>query len=235
MTILKTLEEIFACPSVQRFKRASQQSIRDTMRAVGAAVPKAHEELLGQSDGLMGYGGYFRLLGCSDVLQWNEVSVWKFAWPHEVQAYLCFGENAWGDQYTYRYDELRRHASPSVYLLDALSMQAEKIADSFEVFMTQEFLRNCIKPYDDYLVGARNRLGDLAFSEHIAYVPPPLITGSESLDNVVKMNARVAMIANGDLAAQLSDELQSRPIQSIEPYVDTEGRPRLRVVWGDEA
>jgi hypothetical protein len=39
------------------------------------------------------------------------------------------------------------------------------------------------------------------------------------------------MIANGDLATQLTGELQSRQIAGIEPYFDEHHRPRLKVLW----
>jgi hypothetical protein len=81
------------------------------------------------------------------------------------------------------------------------------------------------------LVEARRRLGDLAPDEHITYIPSLLVFGQEKIEHVVKMNAIAAMVANGDLASQVTGELQSREIQGIEPYVDEKGRTRLRVVW----
>jgi hypothetical protein len=81
------------------------------------------------------------------------------------------------------------------------------------------------------VVEARQKLGDLDGSSHVVSVPSPLIAGAHSADNAMVMPARAAMIANGDLATQLGDQPQARPVLAIEPFEDSRGRPRLRVVW----
>jgi hypothetical protein len=46
------------------------------------------------------------------------------------------------------------------------------------------------------------------------------------------MDARTAMVTNGDLAAQLVDsDNQTRRVDHIDSYMDDRGRSRLRVVW----
>jgi hypothetical protein len=241
MTITEVLRELFACPSVQRYGGESGLgSVHSLTEAL--VLPRAHEILLAESNGLMAYGGYFRLFGvtagparasCIDMVDWNAPGTWRFAWPEHVSTYLCFGETAWGDQYAYRIDDVRAGSTPAVYFLEATGMRPERLSDSFGSFLSDEFLRNCRDPYDALIVDARKRFGDLPAHEHLVYAPSPLITGEESLEHAIKMDARTAMIANGDLASQLGGELQSRQISRLESYTDAHSRPRLRVVWAD--
>jgi hypothetical protein len=58
-----------------------------------------------------------------------------------------------------------------------------------------------------------------------------LITGAESIENIMKMPAVASMIVNGDLARQLADEPLDRQISHIEAYQDSENRSRMRVIW----
>jgi hypothetical protein len=81
------------------------------------------------------------------------------------------------------------------------------------------------------LVAARKKMGNLNADEHITYTPSPLICGEESIDHVMRMPAVAAMIVNGDLANQLRGERFARSIEALEPYIDAQRRPRLRVVW----
>lgn len=141
----------------------------------------------------------------ADVNEWNRPETWKFAWPRRVAEYLCFGETAWGDQYAYRYDELRPGREPPVYFLDAVGMHAEPLAASFEGFLESEFLRNAERPLYSSIAEARRRVGDLRADEHVVHVPSILISGDEALSDVIKMDALAAMIINGDLAGQLLD------------------------------
>lgn len=228
------VEKLMCSPGVQSRPQAPESSLLMHV----PKLPSVHALLLSQSNGLSCYGNYFRLFGVTagdvgqpmDLDRWNSAEMWKFAWPVSLAEYLCFGETAWGDQYAYRIDELGR-ADPPVYFMEAITLQPEPLAESFEEFISEELLRNCEEPYDDMLVAARRKVGDLADEDHIAYVPSPLIAGDESIDHVVKMNAIAAMIANGDLAAQLTGENQSRQIAGLQPYTDPQGRPRLKVIW----
>ncbi len=209
--------------------------LQERLRALGAPLPRLHQELLAASDGLMAYDGYFRLFGVSgvvtDLALWNQRDTWKFAWPSLAEDFLCFGETGWGDQYAYRLSELESEAAASVYYLDAFSLQTRKLAKNFAAFLESDFLRNAKDPYDEFLVAARRKLGALESSEHITYVPSILVTGEESVEHICKMPARASMIANGDMDRQLSEEAQSRPIAGIMPFVDEQGRMRLEVLW----
>jgi hypothetical protein len=199
------------------------------------ALPEPHVALLSESNGVTGYDGYFRLFGLSgevaDIVRWNRTETWKFAWPDAVSAYLCFGETAWGDQYAYRLDELDSDEPPRVFFLESVTLQPDVIARDFEAFLRDEFLANCDRPYDELLLAAHERLGGISPQEHLIYSPSPLITGSESLDHVVKMAADAAMIVNGDLATQLLSEPHAGALLRLDPYEDELGRFRLRAVW----
>jgi hypothetical protein len=55
--------------------------------------------------------------------------------------------------------------------------------------------------------------------------------GAEDIDNVQKMNARAAMICNGDIATQLDAGPPEGAIKALEPYEDEFQRPRIRLFW----
>jgi hypothetical protein len=229
-------------PTIARARRSPDVSHRSPVRLnellaelerQSVSLPEAHLQFLADSDGAETYGGYFRIFGGVALIEWNARETWRFAWPSVLDEYFFFGETAWGDQYAYRVADMRLGADPPVYYLDAIMMSEGKgkLASSFVDFIENDFLRNSVAPYDEILVEARKKYGDLDVTQHIIYAPSPLITGAEHLEHVIVMPARAAMIANGDLATQLGDELQSRPIRGIEPYEDELGRTRLKVIW----
>jgi len=201
----------------------------------GLGLPARHCDVLGWTNGFMAYGGYFRLFGVgggsSSIEVWNAIDTWKFAWSPRVREFLCFAETAWGDQFAYARSELAERQSAKVYLLEAVTMQPEIVAVSFEQFFGGYFLRNCTFPADEMLKAARNKVGNLTPIEHVLYVPSILISGTEMVDAIEKMPATAAMIINGDIAKQLAHAEQSRAIERIEQYVDERGRSRLKVVW----
>lgn len=199
-------------------------------------LPATHLEFLKLANGISIFGGYFHLFGCSspttiDMIDWNSSGVWQFAWNKPLNEFWFFGETAWGDQYAYRRDELRQTSTPRVFFLEGITMNAEVIADDFGTFLESEFLLNALQPYDANLVAVRHRLGDLEPHEHIAYIPSPLISGQEIVDSVSKLDAVASMIVNGDLFSQLAEQAQDRSIQEVQPYEDSNGRMRMRVVW----
>jgi len=229
------LDSILSSPLVSKYRITSEAAQR--LQALRFRLPALHRDLLALSDGVTGFGGYFRIFGVTDVVTdiavWNDESTWKFAWPQAVGEFLCFGETAWGDQYAYRVEDLESNENPAVYFMESITLSPEKVAANFGGFVQDEFLRNCEAPYDEMLIAARDKFGELRPSEHITYVPSPLVTGEESFEHVTKMPARAAMIAGGDMATQLSGELQSREISRIESYLDEMGRARLKVVMRD--
>jgi hypothetical protein len=238
MMLLEVIKQIRACKDVEVSAPAKDVDTQS------AELPHLHMELLRWSNGLMGYGGYFRILPITvaerrkdwlpSVAEWNLKDTWQFAWPEgALTDFLCFGETAWGDQYAYKRSELSRGDAAPVYLLDAVAMRPEELAGSFGEFVSNDFIRNCRAPYDSLLVQARQKLGTLLPSEHIAHVPSVLLTGSEDIKFVQKMMGIASMIANGDMASQLLDESQSRTIQNIDTYIDASGRTRLKVVWAN--
>jgi len=201
---------------------------------IGLALPADHLRLLRLTNGAEGFGGYIRLFGFGppsaiDLLQWNAENFWKFAWSGRVSPYLCFAETGWGDQFAYRKDHLAAGDS-SVYFIDALAMQPQKIAADFSEFFENLFLRNCNLPYDEMTVAAREKIGDLRPGEHVAYNPSPMIGAAELIENIVKLPSRNAMIIAGDLAVGI-DALAPEEVDfHLESYEDDEKRLRIRVV-----
>ena len=203
----------------------------------GLILPPEHKELLRSSNGIEGFDGYVRLFGlytteAIDAVLWNIYDYWKFAWIDRCSPYWCFGETAWGDQYAYAIDSLQRGGDVPVYFMDAFGMTAGVVACSFDEFLEKEFLRWVRDPYDDMVKLAHKKVGPLEVVDHLVYVPSLLIGGNEDIDTVQKMNARSAMICNGDIFVQLEAATENATLESLLPYEDEIHRMRLRLVWG---
>ncbi len=198
------------------------------------SLPEDHEDVLRIASGISACHGYFRLFGlgcsnCTDLVSWNDMQTWKFAWPGDLEAYLSFGETGWGDQYCYRLDELSM-GDASVFLLDAFEMQAERIASGFSEFMHREFIRQAEEPYDSMTRQALAGIGPLSWSEHVTFIPPLLFGIEEDIGHVHKTDARAAMTVNGDIAREMREE-SGRVPESLQTYEDEKGRIRVHVRW----
>lgn len=203
--------------------------------ALGLRLPADHRALLRESNGVDGYGGYLRLFGAGpsanlDIALWNDPKCWKFAWESRCSDYLCFGETAWGDQYAYSIPALICR-EPQVYFLDCLSMTPTVVASTFSEFFENEFIRSVKEPYDVMIKEVRQVLGDLEIGEHLIYATSPLLGGAEETSNVQKMDARSAMICNGDIARQLDASPADSIVKAVTAYEDSYGRMRLELTW----
>ncbi len=200
-------------------------------------LPREHWNVLQESNGIEAYAGYVRLFGMHttegiDAIVWNQSEHWKFAWGGRCSGYWCFGETAWGDQYAYALEALRNGGGTTkVHFLDALSMTCQIVASSFLEFLEKEFIRSAKDPYDAMIKQACQRLGPLEAASHLVYVPSVLLGGAEDINHVQKMNARSAMICNGDIAMQLDAGPSNRAVKRAQPYEDELHRMRLRLVW----
>lgn len=202
----------------------------------GLILPADHKEVLRLSNGIEAYAGFVRLFGLhttegTDSILWNQHDFWKFAWRDRCSRYWCFAETAWGDQYCYSIESLRAGGNPAVFFMDALSMTPELVASSFAEFFKKEFIRSANDPYDVMIKLAREKFGPLEVNTHLIYVPSVLLGGAEEIGNVQKINARSAMICNGDIALQLDAGPPDGIIKAVEPYEDEMERMRLRLVW----
>jgi hypothetical protein len=140
-------------------------------------IPSVHLELLNFANGMMVYGGYYRLFGigcisCIDMSKWNLRETWKFAWPGHVDEYWCFGENAFGAQYAYLRSDLAQGNDAKVYFLEHMTMTPEPLAPNFETFLESEFLRCARDPFYQFHKLTRKGLGDLHWGEHVTMSHP---------------------------------------------------------------
>jgi len=235
--VLDLVTQLKSHPDCAVAAPCSPEALEEALRRL-PRLPEPHQQVLSRANGLVGFGGYYRLFGACvgelpDLRSWNAADTWKFAWEGRAEPYFCFGETAWGDQYAYQIRELEGDTAPQVYFLESITMAAEPIAASFSEFCHAEFLRSVLAPYDEMVVAVRARLGDLSPTEHVVYQPSLLLGGAELPENVQRMLGVAAMIANGDLCTQLSGELESRCVREIQAIPDAKGRMRLRVVWAD--
>jgi hypothetical protein len=220
-----------------RLHLGADASLLDALKQEhGVALPDQHADVLRESNGIEVYAGYVRLFGVRtadsiDAIAWNEPDCWKFAWGDRCSGYWCFAETGWGDQYAYALEELQAGGAAPVYFLDALSMTPQVVASSFAEFWEKEFVRSAKAPYDSMMKKAREKLGPLALTSHVIYVPSILLGGAEDISHVQTMNARAAMICNGDIASQVDAGPAAGAVKAIEPYQDDQGRARLRLVW----
>lgn len=201
----------------------------------GRHLPPLHQEVLSSANGVLIFGGYYKLFGIEDnvpldIQTWNTDEYWKFAWERRATDFLCFGTSAWGDQYAYHLSSLEQGQKAAVFQLDAFSMEAEKIANSFDEFWEKEFLRNARTPYDSMVINSRQKLGKIKWNELLAFDPPLLLGGTEDTSQSVKMNARSVMIANGDLVSQLDSLPDHAKVMGVKSYIDSSDRARIKVL-----
>lgn len=229
------MRDVLKLASSTTFPPCPASTLEEVTGRLGTSLPKAHMDVLMTTNGLMVFGGCFRLFSATftgrlaEIAHWNDTETWKFAWPVPAHEYLCFGETAFGDQYAYRMDDLK-HGAESVYFLSAYSQQVDLLSHSFADFVERVLVRNASAPYDTMIVDARRRLGDLDASEHFIQIPSIMIAGYESIDLVFRMDGVSAMIANGDIFTQIS-AAPSGEVSGLDPYVDNRGRSRLRIRW----
>lgn len=233
---LPALKQLAASGDVAFHPGVAPSTIARFERGYGFRLPAEHSAFLQHTNGIEIYGGYLRLFGVGegegiDSVLWNRPDYWKFAWANRCSGFWCFGETAWGDQFAYALDALRSEASAHVYFLEAFAMTPEVTADSFAGFFEGEFLRSAKRPRDEMTKRVRARFGAIDLNTHITYVPSLLLGGPERVENVCKMNARAAMICNGDIAIQLDEGPADKDPTGVETYEDELHRTRLRLVW----
>lgn len=233
---LQLVEDLRKLADTKIHGGASGNAFRSLKSEKGIVLPSDHEELLRTSNGVEAYAGYIRLFGIEtvesiDAITWNEWEYWKFAWGGRCDGYWCFAETAWGDQYAYLYETLHAGGNSEIYFLDAFSMTPKAVALSFGDFFERELLRSAKEPYDSMTTQARRKLGPLGVSSHVVYVPSILLGGAEDPDHVQKMNARSAMVCNGDIALQIEAAPAGGKISGVQPYEDELHRERLRLLW----
>lgn len=192
--------------------------------------------MLTEANGVLGYHGCFRIFGIGDgaildALAWNDFDSWRFAWGNRFSEFWSFGETCWGDQYAYRKTRESGEKPGAVYLLDAVSMTPELIAPGFDEFWSEEFVRCSHSPYDHLVVEAVRRLGPLRAADHFVYLPPLLLGGIESPENIATMDSRASMIAAGDIALGVDAMPDGAAVSGIDEWTDDAGRLRLRVRW----
>ena len=221
----KPIDRLRTAPDRTLHPGAAAEVLGGLAARLGRKLPDDHLALLAETDGVEVAGGYLRLFGAADLVAWNEPGCWKFAWPEPVRGHLCFAETGLGDQYAYAL------ADDSIVRIDGQDAVIEPHAESFAEFLEDELLECAVSHYDPEMVGARARLGDLASHELATYLPPLLLGGPRSPERLVKMQARAVMIAQGDVATQVAAAPRGALVSGLEPYVDKEGRGRLRIRW----
>lgn len=234
--ISQLVQELRGCKDVELHHGADAPLLARFATECGIVLPSEHEALLRTSNGIEVFAGHIRIFGLYtnkriDSVLWNQSDYWKFAWGNRCSGYWCFGETAWGDQYAYAVESMNTGTDAKVYFMDALSMTPEVVAASFEEFLHKEFVRSAREPYDPMIKQARQKLGPLEATSHLVYVPSILLGGAEDIANVQKMNARSAMICNGDIAMQLEEGPPTGTAKAVHTYEDGMRRMRLRLVW----
>jgi hypothetical protein len=202
-------------------------------------LPEEHRRLLALSDGMDLLAGSYRLFGWANpaaraMPAWNAPQTWKFAWNGHASPWLCFGESVLGNQFAYREDELEGAAAPQVYELYAVTLEPLCHYRDFAHFFDGGFL-NGVRPdsYHGRIAAARAQLGGFDLSQHLAYMPSPLLAGGRvDVQQLVPMSAEAHMIVNGDLWRELAHRSSLEGLHGLENFTDARGRTRVRAVWG---
>jgi hypothetical protein len=201
----------------------------------GVRLPELHRSLLLHANGISTSWGYQRLLGVGDgahdVGPWDAHESWKFAWPRCLEDFLVIGQTGWGDQFAYSLSGLRG-GDETIHRLDRVLMEASDppAAATFGEFLLG-FL-GCARTPSERVLEARRQVGDLRPDELAVFWPSPLLVSLERATQLMRMNARGAMVVNGDLATQLLEPAnESRQIDRFDTFLDNRGRSRIQVRW----
>ncbi|HTL53917.1 MAG TPA: hypothetical protein VL860_15190 [Planctomycetota bacterium] len=245
LTVDAFLTRFNALPGVKLFPPMDEAGLKilppDARRAMDT-MPALHRELLQRTNGLSAWSGYFRLFGfgytpqgAPDAFIWNLPNMWKFTWPGQVAEFFCFGDDGWGNQYVYRTVGMALKPEAGIFRLDWSMLAPTQIADTFEQFLEREWLVNARGPRDVKLAQAAAQFGPLATDQLLNYMPSPLLGGAETPENLRVLNARQAMILNGDIFSQWNTAPKGSVLQRIDTQMDRLGVMRLKLVFSPPA
>jgi hypothetical protein len=235
--IVEMIDELLQRHDVTGHTGLDSSRLAQFEKRLRLTLPPDHKELLGRSNGLEAFYGYERLFGIFteesiDSVIWNEYDYWQFAWGDRCTTYWCFAESVWGHQYAYQLNNLRGSGVSEVFELNAYSMKPDLVASSFEQFLKIVFLRG--EPYDSMSRNAKQQFGPIDAKTHLTFSPPFIVLPRDQmydLNKVAKMDARSAMILNGDAALQLDAAAADAMLQGFDTYVDDKHRARLKLLW----
>lgn len=242
MNIDEFLEEARQTADVVLYPPAEDADVKALERRYGINLPPAHRELLAKTNGIMAAGGYLRLFGVGaaasiDISWWNDPHLWKFAWDPVILEFLCFGGDAWGFQFAYRFDDLvGEEPDPVVYVLTINTADSGRRPGlPFTAYLERGFLSGARRLADPFERNVRRELGDLEHGDHVVLSPPPLLGGERSVEHAMKMPAVMAMIIDGEVWMEYMRLSQGGTrhdytIVAMRPYVDERDRPRMRLL-----
>jgi len=230
------LRKILEASGTRTVAGATHRAFELLEQSYAIRLPAELAEVLRLSNGLVAYGGHFRLFGLGpdcelDAILWNSADHWKFAWGADMECWWCFGENAWGDQYAYDVRQLNS-GTPMVVLLHHVGMLPCLEPSPLQTVFHLESLHH--ERPDGFETMLRSRYPIVAVSQHLAYSPlyALLESGEQwNVDKIKLMDSRAAMIMNGDVSRQMARHGAVRLPQRAVPYADKKGRPRMRIIW----
>lgn len=178
----------------------------------------------GLSEGLIALDGFFRIYPAWMLPSWNAFEEWRFAWGDLAVGWEFVGGTAFGDQFA------RRASEQGVCVLDAYTLSIARHYDGIDELLRVEpalFLDE----NEGLIEAIVRRLGAPAQEEHVAFAPPPRITGDMLEERAMKLPRALSMILNGDVATQ-AERLVGRAVDRVETWIDADGRARLRLCVG---
>lgn len=202
-------------------------------------LPLSHREVIEKLKVVVVADGAIRLLGgwsepWLNIDRWNAEQEWRFAWGDRLSSFFFFGETAWGDQYAYKWLDVGRRLAPEVYYLDANTMEPTLAADDFDEFVAHWISLDARDPFDEMTAEALRTFGPLDAADHFVFVPSMELGGQDEISNVSKLPARTSQIFAGDIFTAVQAADPEDVVHAVEPYVDSEGRPRLEVKFRSE-
>jgi hypothetical protein len=234
------LEEIARLPGAELRPPARDEDVRRVELEWEISFPSSFRRLLARTNGVSWKDGFGRLFGVGEgatreLGSWNSPTAWKFRYPELWSHYLSIGEDAWGNQWAFRADELRgTEPDPPVWFLSPQTMDVSRspVGTSLAAYLEKGVLFNARGYWEPFDLEVKLRFPTLPADRLLVHAPPlRLIDAEPDSDQVMMLPAEQVMRIHADAweAAQSWPEGAALASFGLEP--DDDGWLRLIPVW----
>lgn len=214
-------------PGIRLFPAVSEADIA----RLPLRLPQSHLDLLRFTDGLSAAAGDIRVFGLGpsvrDQVRWNAPDEWRFAHVSSAQGFWFFADKPSGPQFAYEIDVHGNLISERVVYVSSDMKPCWTVPD-FRTFMERGVVAMGDSPVDSEKAIIYARTGRIPPDKMIMPVPPECFEGPPYEEReMMVMDARAAMIIEGDMCAELK---KVRYPKRMETFTDERGLTRIRLV-----